>query len=549
MQTFSSIVYNTKNPTKYKKEKTYQNIKDYFLKIALTGDGKILFRCYDINNFDCTCFQTIKSPEEIFELYEDMKIYETGSVLYNVITKRFNKDYSINYSQISNIITIQSGDKYNYENILKFELQKESVTCMKEYIFLLCQTIKQLKQDSSTLKVDTFDLKEEKRRINKELENIPEILDDIKKLKKEIDKINQNLEEKQKEIDLLKEEKESSKKLIARNTTDLNNLKEENKNFKIAISDSQEDIEKLNKKIDEDFNLNKKMNITLFNKKYRTEIGNDQIKELNLQGCYLGNVALEHLCQIEFNHLENLILSGNNISDISSLENAKFPKLKELILFFNKISNIDPLKNVDFPLLTHLGLSDNSINDITPLREVEFLQLEKLALSNNNIKEINGLWKTNFKLLRELKLSNNEISDISILKLVNFPKLKTIILSNNYIKTIDPICEGDFPILLELKLSNNKISNITNLGTCKFRKVLKKLYLSHNNISDIEPLICSECKSDWEIVPRHERRFCHFCRFKELIELKIAGNLSHIEKAKNKDNINYLKSYIKLVII
>ena len=87
MKTFSSIVYNTKNPTKYKKEKTYQKIKDYFLKIALTGDSKILFRCYDINNLDCTCYQTIKSPEEIFELYEEMNIYETGSVLFNVITK------------------------------------------------------------------------------------------------------------------------------------------------------------------------------------------------------------------------------------------------------------------------------------------------------------------------------------------------------------------------------------------------------------------------------------------------------------------------------
>ena len=44
MKTLSSAFYNTKNPGKYKKEKTYQRIKDYFLKISLTGDSQILFR-------------------------------------------------------------------------------------------------------------------------------------------------------------------------------------------------------------------------------------------------------------------------------------------------------------------------------------------------------------------------------------------------------------------------------------------------------------------------------------------------------------------------
>ena len=40
------------------------------------------------------------------------------------------------------------------------------------------------------------------------------------------------------------------------------------------------------------------MNITIFNRKYKTEIGSDQIKTLNLQGCYLGNIALKSLCKI-----------------------------------------------------------------------------------------------------------------------------------------------------------------------------------------------------------------------------------------------------------
>ena len=562
MKALSSVFYNTKNPGKYKKEKTYQKIKDYFLKISLTGDNQILFRCYDVNSLDCTCYQVIKSPEEIFESYEDMKIYETGSVLFNVISKKFDYDYSISYNDKSDTITIQNIGNY-YENSLKFELHKESVTCLKEYILILCQTIKKLKEDSSSLKKDTSELKEEKIRIDEEVKKIPNILSDIERLKKQIDEINKDLQKKQKEINLLKAEKESSNKLIAKNTTELNSLREQNKNFKIAISDNQEDIEKLNKKIDEDYNINKKMNITIFNRKYKTEIGSDQIKTLNLQGCYLGNIALKSLCKIEFNHLETCILSGNNLSDITPLEDAKFPQLKEIILFFNKISDISSLERVNFKYLTHLGLSDNSISDITPLKNVNFTQLEKLGLSNNNIKDINILWQTKFNFLRELKLSNNEITEISILKFVKFPQLKSLLLSNNYIKDIDILAEADFPILLELKLSNNKIDNIKKLKDCKFKKVIKKLYLSHNNIKDLESLICPTCFEKYNdklqdgIImdeynsfgrSRFNSRF-HSCYFNELNELKFAGNLNYVEKNNNKKRIEYLRTKIKLLII
>ena len=146
------IYTNTKNQGKYKKEVTYPNLidlKDYFLKIALTGDNKILFRCYDINSFDCTCYQLIQSADEIFNLYEDMKIYEIPSVLFNVITKRFSQGYLINYNAESDTISIETKYNYNYDIKLNFELHKEIITCIKEYILILCKTIKKLKEDAS----------------------------------------------------------------------------------------------------------------------------------------------------------------------------------------------------------------------------------------------------------------------------------------------------------------------------------------------------------------------------------------------------------------
>ena len=150
----SQMIYSSKvgNTGKYKKEKIYKRIKDYYLKIALTGDNKLLFRCYDMNKLDCYCYQLILSADEIFNLYEDMKIYETSSVIFNVITKRFSYDYSINYDKNFDKINIETNSSSNYESTIKFELHRENITCLKEYIFILCQTIKQLKEDASILK-------------------------------------------------------------------------------------------------------------------------------------------------------------------------------------------------------------------------------------------------------------------------------------------------------------------------------------------------------------------------------------------------------------
>ena len=148
----SQMNYTSKKEGKYKKEKIFTKIKDYYLKIALTGDNKLLFICYDMNKLDCFCYQLIKSSEEIFDLYEDLKIYETSSVLFNVITKRFNHDYNIIYDKKKDKITIETNGYFNNDSKIDFELYRENITCLKEYIYILCQTIKQLKDDSLILK-------------------------------------------------------------------------------------------------------------------------------------------------------------------------------------------------------------------------------------------------------------------------------------------------------------------------------------------------------------------------------------------------------------
>ena len=538
--------YNTKNQGKYKKEMTYpdlknlRDLKDYFFKLSLTNDNKLLFRCYNLNSLDCTCYEVVKTADEIFNSFDEMKMYENGSVLYNVLKNRFSRGPIITYDNISDTISI--GTNIN-ETTINFVLHRESITCIKEYILLLCQTIKQLKKDSEYIN-------KRKVEINNGIINakkVPSILNDIHNLKIEIESINKTLAEKEKEINLLKKEKRLNTKLTEKNTAEINELKNENKNLKIGISDNQEDIDKINEKLSENSKLIKNMaqnmlnrkynqddyekikeklsensikilNMTLnmFNRKYRTGIGNYLIKNINLEGRLLGNIALKDLCNIEFNNLERLNLSSNYLSEIAYLKNAKFSKLKELILFFNNIKDISSLDKVNFTSLTKLGLSDNFITDIKVLKNVNFPILERLALSNNIIKDINILGEVNFRYLRELKLSKNGISDISILKKVNFPKLKSLILSNNNITNIDVLGQAKFPILLELKLSNNNIRDIRKLSEAVFEWNLKRLYLSNNEIT----LICS------------------FDNFKDLKELYISNNYinrySLYEKYKNK---------------
>ena len=84
-------------------------------------------------------------------------------------------------------------------------------------------------------------------------------------------------------------------------------------------------IIKYNKKIMIKLDINKKdfeIYITLkeFNNKYNINIEDIDIKELNLSNRNIGNEGLKDLVKINFNNLELLYLSENEISDINILE-------------------------------------------------------------------------------------------------------------------------------------------------------------------------------------------------------------------------------------
>ena len=105
-------------------------------------------------------------------------------------------------------------------------------------------------------------------------------------------------------------------------------------------------IIKYNKIIKAKLNINKEdfeIYITLkeFNNKYKTNIEDIDIREINLSRINIENEGLKDLAKIKFKELKELNLSGNEISNINILENVNFNELEELDLSLNKINKAE----------------------------------------------------------------------------------------------------------------------------------------------------------------------------------------------------------------
>ena len=199
----------------------------------------------------------------------------------------------------------------------------------------------------------------------------------------------------------------------------LDNVKSKNilKEIFVKIKNKRKiNIIKYNKRTMVKLNINKEdfdIYITLkeYNTKYKTNIEDIDIKELNLSNRYIRNEGLKELIKIKFKELKVLNVDINEISDINILEKVNFKELKELNLSYNYISDIDILEKVNFKELKLLDLSFNEISDIDILEKVNFKKLKILDLSQNYISDINILEKVNFEELKKLNLSSNEINE------------------------------------------------------------------------------------------------------------------------------------------
>ena len=164
---------------------------------------------------------------------------------------------------------------------------------------------------------------------------------------------------------------------------------------------------------------------------------------LDLGNC--GITDLEELPELfECKHLETLILSAkwwdsknwkksnnsgksNKISSITK-EISRLKGLTKLIISGNQISDISFLEKLTG--LQFLDLQSSQISDISFLEKLT--ELQNLYLKNNQISDISFL--KNLTKLQYLNLSSNQISDIRFLK--NLTELHTLKLRYNPLKEI-----------------------------------------------------------------------------------------------------------------
>jgi len=123
-----------------------------------------------------------------------------------------------------------------------------------------------------------------------------------------------------------------------------------------------------------------------FNKKYDYKI-DQKSDEIKLYDNKLGNEILKdlYILSSKYEKIKKLILSNNNIDDISILSKMKFINLKALDLSLNQIKSIDPLSKMRLDNLKCLFFKDNTTSDFTPLTTTNFKSLQYVDISGNNI--------------------------------------------------------------------------------------------------------------------------------------------------------------------
>ena len=378
--------------------KCYKKIDDqYMLKINYIEEDDIIdLICYILSETDNKRYEINLRKVELNSMNNLFKIYDNNKEIFEILVKLFesNKYKVINSSEKMSIelYFVIMNNNVNISLELNVNLNGDF---RDDYNFMLKNEIIELKKKFSK---EINDLKKENKSINKELNEIKEIINNLCK----------------------------------NNKSNNNNITNS-----IIIRESKNNID----------NDNTQNIIGMANKKKDTN--------LDLSGKKIDFNYLRSL--MNYPYLEKLNLSNCNISDISALSKCSFKHLQLLNLSNNQIKDISPLKQVQFQKLTELNLEQNKISNIEPLSKIDLTHLERLNLSNNNISEISVFDRVNAPHLKFLNLNYNLIDDITVFGSDEFKEMKVLHLDNNKINVENNsyIIDHLFKKITEFSCKNN----------------------------------------------------------------------------------------------
>jgi len=175
----------------------------------------------------------------------------------------------------------------------------------------------------------------------------------------------------------------------------------------------------------------------------------------------------------KFIHVRYLDLSGNFISDISSVNNLTH--LLTLKLDRNNLASaaLDPL-----PYLQSANFATNKLVDT---EGIEHPLLETLNLNSNQITQITNFSPKTLSNITTLELRGNKLTTTAG---INLPTLKNLYLAANQITTIEGL--DGLEKLQKLHIRDNQIANLD--GFTEGLKSLQYINIRGNSISDLKEL-------------------------------------------------------------
>ncbi|KAI4501063.1 hypothetical protein M0802_003866 [Mischocyttarus mexicanus] len=167
--------------------------------------------------------------------------------------------------------------------------------------------------------------------------------------------------------------------------------------------------------------------------KFVKKLGIVESHTFSFQSFKTNNTLLtrEHLKGIS--NVKELILSYNNLSNISIDFFVDFSELEKLDLSHNNLTQLNDIFNAT-PHLKYLDLNKNNIYSMSPTLFYKLEELEHLDLGYNRLRNIHGSTFNKQESLKSLSLKANGMTDVSLELFSELKNLKTIDISyNNFV--------------------------------------------------------------------------------------------------------------------
>jgi len=228
---------------------------------------------------------------------------------------------------------------------------------------------------------------------------------------------------------------------------------------------------------------------------------------------------------VQYNHVDEINLSSNNLTGIIPADIQKLVNLEVLNLRNNQITGSIPSEIGSLNKLKELYLNSNQINNSIPIEIGNLTSLERLYLNNNQLNDTIPDEVCNINNLISLRLNNNYF--VGNMPSINNYGIDTICLNNNMLTgNISEITYYTGYYLKVLDLSYNSFTG--NMPNMHYLRSITELKIASNRIDTIHSSLSN--LSHLKVLHLDNNRFINLPTIPASVtELHIANNLLTFE--------------------